>query len=125
MILLDQYISLDEPCLRLLTGVFCCPAAEGHEERKEGGEVAGEEDGEGEAADDSEMPPGFLSDCKGNRVKALKRWAVTKKWREEQRVDRVLLEPHRTFPIIKQFYPHFLHGTTKEGELVMYELAGA
>ena len=55
---------------------------------------------------------------------AAARWCKTVKWRRAKAVDTALTEPQKHFADMKRMYPHFLHGRTREGEVVMYELLG-
>ena len=39
-------------------------------------------------------------------------------------MEDILSRPHPTFDAIKQYYPHFVHGRGKRGEIVVYEFPG-
>lgn len=71
-----------------------------------------------------QVPGRFLRGCQGDKLEALRRWRETLAWRREQRVDSILQEPQPHFHAIKQSYPHFLHGRSKGGHAVYYELLG-
>jgi hypothetical protein len=51
----------------------------------------------------------YIRGCQGDLVEARRRWDLTLKWREEQRVDGVLSEPFPEFEHVKACYPHFAH----------------
>mmetsp|Transcript_6269 Transcript_6269/g.6476 ORF Transcript_6269/g.6476 Transcript_6269/m.6476 type:complete len:809 (+) Transcript_6269:2-2428(+) len=73
--------------------------------------------------EDIVVPNRYLRGC-GDYEEALRRWKLTLKWRQEFDVDNVLNEPQPYFDIIKEFYPHFLHGRSVSGKPVYYELLG-
>ncbi len=49
------------------------------------------------------------------------KWEETKQWRKEQKIYKIHARPHRLFPVIKEAYPHFIHGYSKLGYPVIYE----
>ncbi|CAM9921020.1 unnamed protein product, partial [Phaeothamnion confervicola] len=51
-------------------------------------------------------------------------WEETMQWRRENNVDSVLREQQPNFNIIKECYPHFLHGRSRTGEIICYENPG-
>jgi hypothetical protein len=62
--------------------------------------------------------------CRGDRVRAARRYGETLEWRKRMKVQAILSEPQPHFHAIKQYYPHFLHGRSHRGELVVYEFPG-
>lgn len=46
------------------------------------------------------------------------------RWREATGIYLALSTPQLMFDIIKQCYPHFAHGLSKNGEVVFYECVG-
>jgi len=70
------------------------------------------------------IPERYVKGCNGDMEEAARRWKDTLAWREEQGIDRILLEPQRNFALIKECYPHFLHRRDRGGRPVYYELLG-
>jgi len=70
------------------------------------------------------IPPRYVKGCNGDMGEAARRWKETLAWREEQGIDRILLEPQRNFALIKECYPHYLHRRDRGGRPVYYELLG-
>lgn len=69
--------------------------------------------------------PELYVQCCGSREAAAKRWERTFNWRRENSAERSLREPQPMYNAIKNtLYPHYLHGRTLKGELVMWELLG-
>ena len=56
--------------------------------------------------------------------KAKAKWEESQKWREEQKVWRIHSTPHSHFAEIKKAYPHFVHGFSKAGYIIVYEQPG-
>lgn len=69
------------------------------------------------------VPSRYLRGC-GEYEEAKRRWLLTLSWRKEFDVDTILSEPQPDFDAIKQYYPHFIHGESKFGQPVYYELLG-
>lgn len=69
------------------------------------------------------VPSRYLRGC-GEYEEAKRRWLLTLSWRKEFDVDSILSEPQPDFDVIKQYYPHFIHGESKFGQPVYYELLG-
>ena len=63
-----------------------------------------------------------LSDPTHSKAKA--KWEESHKWREEQKVWRIHSTPHNHFAEIKKAYPHFVHGFSKAGYIIVYEQPG-
>jgi len=72
-----------------------------------------------------QIPTRFIRGCNHNYEEALRRWRATLAWREEYNIDNILREPQPDFDLIKECYPHFIHGTSKFGTPVYYEMLGA
>jgi hypothetical protein len=73
---------------------------------------------------ENDLPPYYLLACGGRRKNAMDMWKASKKWRQENDVWRIHQKPNRWFPKIKEAYPHFVHGYTKDGYPVIYERPG-
>ena len=69
------------------------------------------------------VPSRYIRGC-GDYNEALRRWRLTLKWRKEFDVDNILQEPQPDFDLIKECYPHFIHGESRFGQPVYYELLG-
>ena len=72
----------------------------------------------------AEIPDRFIAAEKGNVPKGQKRWIDTVRWRRENRIANILKEPHRLFKLIKQHYPHWYHGRSKNNNPVYIEQPG-
>lgn len=73
----------------------------------------------------SDMPLKFMLGCFNNRAEAIRRWKVTKRWREADGIDRILDEcPQPYFDCIKQMYPHYWIGRAKCGSVMYIEKTG-
>ena len=70
------------------------------------------------------VPPNYLTFCGGNMAKAKKMWIKTQLWRQQQNVWRIHTMPNRWFKKIKEAYPHFAHGVSKQGYPIIYEQPG-
>ena len=104
-----------------------------------------EEDGDGT------VPQRFLDGCKGDEDAAQQRWALvtstnatrwsihsapqslpaitllhttkqTCAWRRSEKVDTFLSSPQPHFYMIKQLYPHYIHGRARNGCFVWYDV---
>jgi len=60
----------------------------------------------------------------GDMEEAKKRFAATTIWREDYKVDEVLTEHQPYFDEIKRFYPHYIHGRAKGGQIIYIEQIG-
>ena len=49
---------------------------------------------------------------------------IVVRWREETGAEESLSAPRPNIGIIRECYPCYAHGRSKEGELVVYELMG-
>ena len=56
--------------------------------------------------------------------KAKAKWKESQKWRRERKVWRIHSTPHSHFAEIKKAYPHFVHGFSKAGYIIVYEQPG-
>lgn len=66
----------------------------------------------------------FIAAEKGDEEKGRQRYQHTLQWRQENRIDNILVTPHPTFATIKQHYPQYFHGRSKAGQPVYYERPG-
>jgi len=65
------------------------------------------------------IPPQFLSKYR-NREEASEHWYRHLAWRSENRVDFILDEQLPQFNFIKKFFPHYFHGTSIDGDIVLF-----
>lgn len=70
------------------------------------------------------VPMNYLETCRNNYERARQAWIATQQWRREMRVWKIHTMPNTWFLKIKQAYPHFVHGYSKEGFPVVYEQPG-
>lgn len=73
---------------------------------------------------EGQVPANYLECCGRNERKAQKMFKATQQWRWKNNVWRIHKNPHPHFEKIKTAYPHFLHGHTKEGHVIIYEQPG-
>jgi hypothetical protein len=69
-----------------------------------------------------ETPVRFLRAGKDDPVEGTRRYQATLKWRKENAIDTILVEPHFDFELIKQHYPHYYHLQGHDGQPVFFEL---
>jgi hypothetical protein len=69
-------------------------------------------------------PKNYITICNGNVKKAQAMWQATQNWRREQSVWKIHRIHNKWFPRIKQAYPHFVHGFSKDGCPIIYEQPG-
>ena len=110
-----------------------------HQEKKEGAAAAGDngaadhddcsdDDDDDDALDESAAPLApahFVAACKGDADKAQRRWDATRRWRREEGIDRLLFRPNTTMELARKYYPLWFHGRGRQGEVVLFEMAGA
>jgi len=70
------------------------------------------------------IPANYLKLCQQDSVKAQKMWNATQEWRKSNHVWKIHCMPNSWFHDIKQAYPHFIHGVSKNGFPVIYEQPG-
>jgi hypothetical protein len=70
------------------------------------------------------LPPNYLAFCGGKKAKAERMWRETHRWRMEKKIWKIHTTPHRWFHRIKEAYPHFAHGYSKAGHVIIYEQPG-
>ena len=70
------------------------------------------------------VPANYLKLCRGDEIKAEKMWRATQEWRRKQHVWKIHSMPNKWFSSIKAAYPHFIHGYSKKGYIVIYEQPG-
>lgn len=98
-----------------------------HQEEKEGA-AAGDNGADDDALDESAAPLApahFVAACKGDVDKAQRRWDATRRWRREKGIDRLLFQPNTTMELARRYYPLWFHGRGRQGEVVLFEMAGA
>lgn len=66
----------------------------------------------------------FIAAEKGDEEKGRQRYQNTLQWRREHSIDNILVTPHPTFGVIKQYYPQYFHGRSRAGQPVYYERPG-
>jgi hypothetical protein len=71
-----------------------------------------------------DVPLAFLNWYRGNLVSARKAYGRTLQWRKENNVDNLLEQPQDHFQKILQHYPHAIHGRSRDGCVVLYEMLG-
>jgi hypothetical protein len=69
----------------------------------------------------SDIPLRYIKGCGKD---AATRWRQTLEWREINHIDTLLLEQQPHFDLMRECYPAFFHGRSKEGDPVSYELLG-
>jgi hypothetical protein len=72
----------------------------------------------------SDIPQGFMQMCRGDEEAARKAYVKTLEWRKARGVDSILSTPQDHFTDILRYYPHAIHGKSKDGTVVLYELVG-
>lgn len=70
------------------------------------------------------VPPNFLSVCGGNLTKSRQMYQKTKEWRWKYQVDKIFERKNRKFWAILCNYPHAIHGYSRDGCAVVYEVLG-
>jgi hypothetical protein len=73
---------------------------------------------------DTIVPSHYLRACNEKRKNAIAMWKKSQKWRHENYVWKIHTLQNPWFPRIKEAYPHFVHGYSKEGYPVIYEQPG-
>jgi hypothetical protein len=71
-----------------------------------------------------DVPLNFLSCCRGDLQKARKMYGKTLSWRKKFDLDNIFQQPQRFFREILQYYPHGIHGYSRDGCGVVYEVLG-
>ena len=51
-------------------------------------------------------------------------WYAHLQWRSLDRIGSIHTRPHPHYATIKHFYPHYIHGHSKDGYPVVYESPG-
>lgn len=70
------------------------------------------------------VPANFLEFYNFDHARARRAWEATQEWRKERNVWRIHTLPNRWYPRIKEAYPHFIHGHSKQGYPIIYEQPG-
>jgi hypothetical protein len=91
------------------------------EEQRERSVVIVSDDDDEEITFEGELPERFLRAGQGDEEEGRRRFLATLKWRKKNNIDRCLFEAWPDFELIKQHYPHFLHGRGRSGEPVFFE----
>jgi hypothetical protein len=73
---------------------------------------------------EEEIPQRYIIGCDGDLREARRRWDLTRKFREEERVDEVLNEEQPHFFTIKTLWPHYVSGRGREGHPLWLERPG-
>lgn len=69
-------------------------------------------------------PQNFLDVCRGNEPKARAMFLKSLEWRFEYDVDNLLTTPQNHFHDIMKFWPHGIHGRSRDNCVVLYEILG-
>ncbi|CAB9516165.1 SEC14 cytosolic factor [Seminavis robusta] len=69
----------------------------------------------------NELPVRFLRAGKGDEVEGRRRYQETLQWRKDNGVDNALYDAWPMFELTKKHYPHYFHGTGRNGQPVFYE----
>jgi hypothetical protein len=72
----------------------------------------------------ADMPQRLIDAEGGDINKARERWYVTKKWRHDDNIDRILTQTYALFPTIRKLCGHFYHGFDKEGNFIYFDRPG-
>lgn len=70
------------------------------------------------------IPQGYLDLYRGNEERARLAWDETQRWRRDMCVWKIHTLPNVWFSRIKEAYPHFVHGHSKDGYPIVYERPG-
>lgn len=70
------------------------------------------------------IPSNYRKICRRNIYHAQIMWKATQQWRRDNQVWKIHTLPNPWYRRIKEAYPHFIHGFTKEGDVVVYEKPG-
>jgi len=70
------------------------------------------------------LPEAFLKFHQGDFSKAKDAYARTLAWRREHRMESLFEQPQPFFHEILQYYPHAIHGRSRDGAVVLYEVLG-
>lgn len=70
------------------------------------------------------IPSNYIDFYNGNTEKASRAWDVTQCWRKNENVWQINSRRNTWFSSIKEAYPHFVHGRSKNGYVVIYEQPG-
>lgn len=73
---------------------------------------------------DGFIPSNFVVACKGNTIDATKMYHSSLRWRHSNGTDSILSTPQPNFQQILDYYPHYIHGYSIDGCVVVYELLG-
>lgn len=71
-----------------------------------------------------DVPLNFLNVCWGDIKKARLMYAKMLAWRRQYKVDDIFETPQYGFESIAKYYPHAIHGYSKDGCGVVYEVLG-
>ena len=93
--------------------------------RSQGAIEEGKDDGDDQPL--GAVPLNFLSVCGNNEAKAAEMYRKMLRWRRDNGVENILTvsqSSQHVFQSILEHYPHFLHGVSRDGCGVVYELLG-
>jgi hypothetical protein len=69
-------------------------------------------------------PDRFVAVCGGNERKGQKQFEAHLKWREVNDIDYIVTKPWEHFHVIKKYYPGFVHGRDRAGNVCYFEQLG-
>lgn len=70
------------------------------------------------------IPSNYLAICRGNADRAQQMWKATQQWRKVEQVWQTHTLHNPWYVRIKEAYPHYMHGISKDGYPVIYEKPG-
>jgi hypothetical protein len=73
---------------------------------------------------EGDVPITFIKWYGGNLARARKAYGRTLQWRKENDLDTILTIPQNHFHEIIEYYPHAIHGRSRDGCVVLYEILG-
>ena len=71
-----------------------------------------------------DVPLNFLNCCRGDLAKARAMYGKMLAWRRQYNVDQIFDTPQRGFHDFVKYYPHAIHGYSRDGCGVVYEILG-
>jgi hypothetical protein len=71
----------------------------------------------------STVPHRYLIYYHNDIDKAMKAFQASLQWRQQHRIEHILAEPQPGFSDLLRLYPHAIHGISKDGCIVVYEVS--